>query len=154
MQELLENNIVEHSNSPWNSPVLIVDKKPGPNGEKKHRMVIDFRKLNAQTLGDAYPLPRIDDILDQLSRAKYFSTLDLASGYHQVQIAEEDREKTVFSTSLGHLHFKRMAFGLKGSPATFQRLMDRTLQGLIGNNCFVYLDDIVIYSTTEHRTHR
>lgn len=154
VQELLDNNIIEHSNSPWNSPLLVVDKKPGPNGEKKHRVVVDFRKLNSHTIGDAYPLPRIDDILDQLSNSKYFTTLDLASGYHQVLIHAEDREKTAFSTPIGHLHFLRMAFGLKGGPATFQRLMDQTLQGLLGNDCFVYLDDIVVYSNTidEHMT--
>lgn len=148
VQELLDNNIIEHSNSPWNSPLLVVDKKGGPDGQKKHRVVVDFRKLNSQTIGDAYPLPRIDDILDQLSQAKYFTTLDLASGYHQVLIHEEDREKTAFSTPIGHLHFLRMAFGLKGGPATFQRLMDQTLKGLLGKDCFVYLDDIVVYSNT------
>lgn len=146
--ELLESNIIEHSNSPWNSPLLVVDKKPGPNGSKKHRMVVDFRKLNSHTIGDAYPLPRIDDILDQLSKAKYFTTLDLASGYHQVPINYADIEKTAFSAPLGHFQFLRMPFGLKGAPATFQRLMDQTLSGLLGTDCFVYLDDIVIYSNT------
>lgn len=148
IQELLENNIIEHSNSPWNSPLLVVDKKPGPDGHKKHRVVVDFRKLNAHTIGDAYPLPRIDDILDQLSQSKYFTTLDLASGYHQVLIHKKDKEKTAFSTPIGHLHFLRMPFGLKGGPATFQRLMDQTLKGLLGKDCFVYLDDIVVYSKT------
>lgn len=146
IQELFRNNIVEHSNSPWNSPLLVVDKKPGPDGKKRYRVVIDYRKLNNQTIGDAYPLPRIDDILDQLNKSKIFSTLDLASGYHQVPIAESDKEKTAFSTPLGHLHFLRMPFGLKGAPATFQRLMDNTLAGLLGSDCFVYLDDIVVYS--------
>lgn len=148
VQELLDNNIIEHSCSPWNSPLLVVDKKPGPDGEKKHRVVVDFRKLNAHTMGDAYPLPRIDDILDQLSHSKYFTTLDLASGYHQVLIHQDDKEKTAFSTPLGHLHFNRMPFGLKGGPATFQRLMDQTLKDILGKHCFVYLDDIVVYSNT------
>lgn len=131
IRELLINNIIEDSNSPWNSPLLVVDKKPGPDGTKKHRVVIDFRKLNAHTIGDAYPLPRIDDILDQLTSSKHFTTLDLASGYHQVLNDKADREKTAFSTPLGHFHFKRMAFGLKGGPATFQRLMDQTLKELL-----------------------
>lgn len=148
VQELLDSNIIEHSNSPWNSPLLVVDKKPGPDGHKKHRVVVDFRKLNSHTIGDAYPLPRIDDILDQLSTAKYFTTLDLASGYHQVPIDPNDIEKTAFSSPLGHFHFLRMPFGLKGAPATFQRLMDQTLKGLLGSDCFVYLDDIVIYSNS------
>lgn len=134
IQELLDSNIVEHSNSPWNSPLIVVNKKPGPDGVKKHRVVVDFRKLNAQTIGDAYPLPRIDDILDQLSNSKFFTTLDLASGYHQVPIDEKDKEKTAFSTPLGHFHFLRMPFGLKGGPATFQRLMDQTLQNLLGSD--------------------
>lgn len=148
VEELLENDIIEHSNSPWNSPLLVVDKKPGADGKKKHRVVIDYRKLNLQTLGDAYPLPRIDDILDQLNGSEYFTTLDLASGYHQVPIETKDKEKTAFSTNLGHFQFKRMPFGLKGGPATFQRLMDQTLQGLLSTDCFVYLDDIVVYSNS------
>lgn len=100
------------------------------------------------TIGDAYPLPRIYDILDQLSNSKYFTTLDLVSGYHKVLIHEEDRENTAFSTPIGHLHFLRMAFGLKGRPATFQRLMNQTLQGLLGVDCFVYLYNIVVYSNS------
>lgn len=146
IEELLHNNIIEHSTSPWNSPLLVVNKKPDNNGNPKHRVVVDFRKLNSHTLGDAYPLPRIDDILDQLSNSKYFSTLDLASGYHQVLINKQDKEKTAFSTAKGHFHFLRMPFGLKGAPATFQRLINNTLQELIETECFVYLDDIVIYS--------
>lgn len=82
---------------------MVIDKKAGPDGSKKYRVVVDYRKLNAHTIGDAYPLPRIDDILDQLSNSKHFTTL--ASGYHQVLIDEKDREKTAFSTPLGHLQF-------------------------------------------------
>lgn len=97
---------------------------------------------------DAFPLPRIEDILDQLGHALFFSTLDLASGYHQVLVEPEDRPKTAFSTPLGHFEFKRMPFGLTGAPATFQRIMNHILTGLQGVDCFVYLDDIVVYGST------
>lgn len=145
VQDMLENDIIEPSKSPWNSPLLVVPKKDGPQGEKKWRVVVDFRRLNAITIGDAFPLPRIEEILDQLGHSRYFTTLDLASGYHQVLVNEEDRLKTAFSTNLGHYQFKRMPFGLSGAPATFQRLMNHILAGLQGFKCFVYLDDIVIY---------
>jgi len=102
---------------------------------------LDFRKLNDLTIGDSFPLPNITDILDQLGNAKYFSTLDLASGYHQIPMHREHRNKTAFSIPYGHFEFNRMPFGLKNAPATFQRLMN-SVQGL---KCLVYLDDIVIY---------
>jgi len=115
-------------------------------------LVIDFRALNEKTLGDAYPLPNINDILDQIGSAKYFSVFDLASGFYQIPMSETDAPKTAFSTPFGHYEFKHMPFGLKDAPATFQRLMDRVLSGFQGIELFVYLDDIVIYasSLTEH----
>ena len=109
-------------------------------------MVIDYRALNEKTVGDAYPLQNITGILDQLGDAKYFSVLDLASGFHQIEVEPADRHKTAFSTPLGHYEFTRMPFGLKNVLATFQRLMDRVLSGLQGIELFVYMDDIVIYS--------
>ncbi|KAL6420931.1 hypothetical protein ACFW04_013610 [Cataglyphis niger] len=126
--------------------------KPDSQGNKRWRMVIDYRSLNEKTIGDAYPLPNITDILDQLGSAKYFSVLDLASGFHQIPMASKDAPKTAFSTPYGHYQFKRMPFGLKNAPATFQRLMDNVLSGLQGNELFVYMDDIVIYarSLKEH----
>lgn len=152
VSELLRNDIIEQSNSPYNSPLWIVPKKSDSAGNKKWRMVIDYRLLNEKTIGDAYPLPNITDILDQLGSAKYFSVLDLASGFHQIPMAPEDAPKTAFSTPYGHYQFKRMPFGLKNAPATFQRLMDNVLSGLQGNELFVYMDDIVIYahSLQEH----
>ena len=111
-------------------------------------MVIDFRSLNKQTVGDAYPLPNITDILDQLGGPRYFSVLDLASGFHQIPLHPDSRAKTAFSTPYGHLEFTRMPFGLKNAPATFQRLMDRVLTGLQGIELFVYMDDIVIYGNS------
>ena len=108
-------------------------------------MVIDFRKLHEVTVGDAYPLPNIEEILDQLGHSIYFTTLDLASGFHQIQMRGKDKSKTAFTTPLGHWEFNRMPFGLKNAPACFQRLMNAVLTGLQGLQCFVYLDDIVVY---------
>ncbi|XP_046612225.1 uncharacterized protein LOC124301349 [Neodiprion virginianus] len=152
--KLLDQNIITHSSSPYNSPVWIIPKKSDASGEKKWRMVIDFRKLNEKTIGDAYPLPNIVDILDQLGSAKYFSTFDLASGFHQIPMDPDHSAKTAFSTPHGHFEYTRMPFGLKNAPSTFQRLMDQVLSGLQGTDMFVYLDDIVIYSRSleEHET--
>lgn len=142
--KMLDEGIIKESNSPWNSPAILVEKK-SESGEKKWRLVIDFRKLNDISKGDSFPIPNINEILDQLGGAKYFSTLDLASGYHQLLMAEEDREKTAFSTDSNHYEWIRMPMGLKNSGRTFQRLMNMVLSGLIGEDCFVYLDDIVVY---------
>ena len=152
VQKLLDQDIIKPSMSPYNSPIWIVSKKPGPNGEFLWRVVIDFRDLNKKTVPDAYPIPNINEILDQLGGAKYFSVFDLASGFHQIPMKSEDAHKTAFSTPYGHYEFKRMPFGLCNAPATFQRLMDHTLTGLQGTEMFVYLDDIVLYasSLTEH----
>lgn len=152
IKDMLNQNIIAESESPYNSPLWIVPKKPDSQGNKRWRLVIDFRALNEKTLGDAYPLPNITDILDQLGSAKYFSIFDLASGFHQIPMSNEDSQKTAFSTPHGHYEYKRMPFGLKNAPATFQRLMDRVLSGLQGIELFVYLDDIVIYasSLSEH----
>lgn len=106
------------------NPVWIVPKKSDFQGNKCWRMVIDYRSLNEKTIGDAYPLPNITDILDQLESAKYFSALDLASGFHLIPMSFKDAPKTAFSTPYGYYQFKRMPFGLKNAPATFQRLMD------------------------------
>lgn len=142
---MLDNDIIVPSKSPWNSPLLVVPKRSDSKEEKKWRVVIDFRKLNKVTINDAFPLPRIEEILDPLGNSRYFTTLDLASGYHQILMNKEDRAKTAFSTPLGHYEFKRMPFGLTSAPATFQRVMNYILTGLQGIECYVYLDDIVIY---------
>lgn len=142
---MLENKVIQTS---YNSPLWIVPKKADSKGNKKWRLVIDFRVLNEKTLRDAYPLPNITDILDQLGSAKYFSVFDLASRFHQIPMSEADAQKTAFSTPFEHYEFKRMPFGLKNAPATFQRLMDKVLSGLQGIELFVYLDDIVIYASS------
>jgi len=154
IETLLSNDVICPSTSPYNSPLWVVPKKPDSLGNKRWRMVVDFRGLNEKTIGDAYPLPNITEILDQLGSAKYFSVFDLASGFHQIPMHEPDAPKTAFSTPYGHYHFKRMPFGLKNAPATFQRLMDQTLAGLQGTEVFVYLDDIVLYASSlkEHET--
>ncbi|KAL6421449.1 hypothetical protein ACFW04_013904 [Cataglyphis niger] len=119
VQQMLKDRIIQTSTSQWNAPLLVVPKKADASGKSKLRVVIDFRKLNDLTIGDSFPLPNITDILDQLGNAKYFTTLDLTSGYHQIPITEKDKNKTAFSTPYGHYEFNRMPFGLKNAPATF-----------------------------------
>jgi hypothetical protein len=152
VEELKRGGIIIESSSPWNSPLLIVRKKEDTTGEKQWRLVIDYRKLNEKTVGDAYPLPDVTEILDQLGQSKYFSCIDMVMGYHQIEMASEDRAKTAFSTKEGHWEYQRLPFGLKTAPATFQRMMNVVLSGLTGTRCFVFLDDIVIYakSLAEH----
>ena len=145
---MLKDGIISASISQWNAPLLVVPKKADASGKPRLRVVVDFRKLNELTIGDSFPLPNITDILDQLGNAKYFTTLDLASGYHQIPMAERDKDKTAFSTPYGHYEFNRMPFGLKNAPATFQRLMNSVLAGIQGLRCLVYLDDIVIYGSS------
>lgn len=148
ISDMLRQGIITESNSPYNSPLWIVPKKMDSSGEKKWRIVIDYRKLNDITLDDKFPIPNIDTILDKLGRAQYFSTIDLAKGFHQILVKEEDRSKTAFSTPYGHYEFVRMPFGLKNAPATFQRLINYVLRDLINKVCVVYLDDILIFSTS------
>jgi hypothetical protein len=151
---MLEDGVIQPSQSPWNFPILIVPKKLDAAGKRKWRICVDFRKLNDVTIGDSFPIPNIQDILDKLGRDRYISALDCASGYWQVPLAEEDRAKTAFSTATSHLEFLRMPFGLKSAPSTFQRLMNNVLMGLIGTRCFVYLDDVIIFGENleEHHT--
>lgn len=145
---MLKQGIIQPSVSPYSSPLWVVPKKLDVSGERKWRIVIDYRNLNDVTIGDSYPLPNIEYILDQLGHSQYFSTLDLASGFHQIEMKPEDISKIAFSTPFGHYEFTRMPFGLKNSPSTFQRLMNTVLTGLQGLQCFVYLDDVVIYASS------
>lgn len=148
VDKLLSSNVIRESHSPWSAPVHLVPKKLDATGERKFRMVIDYRRLNEITTDDKYPLPNISDLFDKLGKSVYFSTIDLASGFHQIEVEEEDRQKTAFSTQSGHFEFMRMPFGLKTAPATFQRAMDNVLRGLQGLHCLVYLDDIIVYSSS------
>jgi hypothetical protein len=138
IDKLLREGMVEESNSMWNSPLLVVPKKDDTSGEKKWRLVVDFRKLNEKTVGDAYTLPDITEILDQLGKLTYLSCLDMAMGYHQIELVEEDRGKTAFSTKGGHWAYKRLPFGLETAPSTFQRMINNVLCGLTGTRCFVF----------------
>ena len=112
------------------------------------RLCIDFRKLNDRTLKDSFPLPRIDDTLNKLNGAKFFTTLDLESGYWQIELDEASKEKTAFIVEDNLFQFKRMAIGLCNAPATFQRTMNFVLRDVLGKKALVYLDDIIIYSKT------
>ena len=152
VQQMLSSNVIRPSNSPWASPVVMVRKKDG-----SLRFCVDFRQLNAATVKDAHPLPRIDDLLDALHGAKWISTLDLKSGYWQVPITEQDKAKTAFRTSSGQLfEFNQVPFSLCNAPATFSRLMDRVLAGLHWETCLFYLDDIIVFSSNweEHLARR
>lgn len=155
IDKMLQQGVIRRSFSPWSAPIWIVPKKLDSSNIQKWRLVIDYRKLNEKTVSDKYPIPNITDILDKLGRSLYFTTLDLASGFHQIEMHPKDIGKTAFSVDRGHYEFVRMPFGLKNAPSTFQRVMDNVLNDLIGTVCLVYLDDIVIYSTSleEHIQH-
>ena len=143
VQNMLDKGLIEPSQSPWASPIVLVTKKDGTM-----RFCVDYRKLNDLTLKDAYPLPRIDVTLDKLSGNKWFTTLDLASGYWQVPLARSSRERSAFCTEDGLYQFKVLPFGLCNAPSTFTRLMDRVLDSLVGKSCLVYIDDVITYGRT------
>ncbi|GJQ71451.1 hypothetical protein Trydic_g11176 [Trypoxylus dichotomus] len=145
---MLEDGIIRPSQSPWSSPTWIVPKKPDASGQQKWRIVIDYRKVNEKTIDDRYPLPNINDILDKLGRCNYFTTLDLASGFHQIELQPDSIPKTAFNVENGHYEFVRMPFRLKNAPATFQRVMDNVLKDLQNKICLVYMDDIIVFSTS------
>jgi hypothetical protein len=145
-----EQGLIVPSHSPWTSPALVVGKANG-----KFRLVVDYRKLNNVTKPDAYPLPKISDMLDALANCAYFSTLDLTSGFWQVAIDPGSQEKTAFCTRFGTYEFTVMPFGLCNAPATFQRLMDTVFYDVLWKFVLVYMDDIIIFSKTaqEHKIH-
>lgn len=150
LKELVDADYIRPSTSPYAAPVLFVKKKSG-----ELRMCVDYRALNSITVKNRYPLPRVDEIFDQLRGAKYFTKIDLRSGYHQIRVAAEDVEKTAFSTRYGHFEFVVMPFGLTNAPATFQHTMNQTLRPFLDQFVVVYLDDILVYSKSldEHVAH-
>uniref|UniRef100_K7EYV5 ribonuclease H n=1 Tax=Pelodiscus sinensis TaxID=13735 RepID=K7EYV5_PELSI len=149
VQDMLALGVIQPSSSPWASPVLLVPKKDG-----SIRFCVDYRKLNAITVSDAYSMPRPDELLDKLGGARYLTTLDLTKGYWQVPLDQEARLKSAFITPLGLYEFLVLPFGLKGAPATFQRLVDQLLRGM--ENCaLAYIDDICVFSQSweDHVAH-
>jgi Reverse transcriptase (RNA-dependent DNA polymerase) len=141
IQKMLDKGIIQESSSPWTSPVVLVKKKDGET-----RFCVDYRKLNKITRKDRHPLPRIDDLLDSFGNSVCFTTLDLASGYWQIEMDPRDKEKTAFITDDGIYEFNIMPFGLTNAPATFQRMMNKAFAGIIGKFVVVYLDDLNIFS--------
>ncbi|UYV64486.1 hypothetical protein LAZ67_3000928, partial [Cordylochernes scorpioides] len=142
IDEMLRDGIIRPSSSPWSFPVILVKKR-----DSKYRFCVDYRKLNDVTVKDVYPIPRIDEVLDTLQGSKYFSAIDLKSGYWQVEVEEKDKEKTAFTTAHGLYEFNVMPFGLCNAPATFERNMENMLGNLRWQICLCYLDDVIIYSS-------
>lgn len=148
LDKLLQDGIIRPSRSPYNSPVWIVPKKTDASGEKKYRLVIDYRKINLKTISDKYPIPDTSTVLANLGKNNFFTTIDLVSGFHQIPMSEKDIEKTAFSVNNGKYEFVRLPFGLKNAPSIFQRVMDDILREHIGKICHVYIDDIIVFGRT------
>ncbi|GJU41094.1 putative reverse transcriptase domain-containing protein [Tanacetum coccineum] len=150
LKELSDKGLIRPSSSPWGSPVLFVKKKDG-----SFRMCIDYRELNKLTVKNRYPLPRIDDLFDQLQGSSVYSKIDLRSGYHQLRVREEDIPKTAFRTRYGHYEFQVMPFGLTNAPAVFMDLMNRVCKLYLDKFVIFFIDDILIYSKNkqEHEEH-
>ena len=154
LHQMQKNGIIQPSNSPWASPIVLVRKK-----DRTLKLCVDYRNLNSVTKPDKFLIPRIDDILDQLGESKYFSILDMASGYWQIKVSEESQEKTAFITQSGLYEFRVMPFGLTNTPGVFQRLMQRVIGGLNTKEgtdfVRVYIDDLIVFSRSlkEHIAH-
>ncbi|KAG1933963.1 interleukin-1 receptor accessory protein-like 1-A [Pimephales promelas] len=143
LEELYDAGIIRESESPFASPVVIVKKKSG-----KIRLCVDYRKLNAQTIKDAYALPNIEETFTALTGSRWFSVMDLKSGFYQVEMAEEDKPKTAFVTPMGFWEFNRMPQGVTNAPSTFQRVMEKCMGSLNQKEVLVFLDDLIVFSET------
>ena len=142
LKQLAACGVIRPSHSPWSSPVVLARRRDG-----KLRMCIDYRALNNRTIKDSYALPRIDEVLDSLAGAKFFSVVDMKSGYYQVEVAEEHKERTAFTVGpLGFWEHNRLPFGLSNAPATYQRIMEQCFGELHLKICFIYLDDLIVFS--------
>ena len=139
LEEMISSEIIEPAASEWSVPIVLVKK-----GDGSLRLCVDYRQLNQVSVSDAYPMPRVDDLIDRVGKSTYISTLDLTRGYWQVPVAPKGQPKTAFPTPFGLYQFNTMPFGLKGAPATFQRLMDHVIHGL--DIAAAYLDDLIIFS--------
>jgi hypothetical protein len=144
LEELLEKKFIRPSVSPWGAPVLLVKKKDG-----SMRLCIDYRQLNKVTIKNKYPLPRIDDLMDQLVGACVFSKIDLRSGYHQIRVRAEDIPKTAFRTRYGHYEYAVMPFGVTNAPGVFMEYMNRIFHSYLDRFVVVFIDDILVYSKSE-----
>ncbi|GKE40772.1 putative reverse transcriptase domain-containing protein [Tanacetum coccineum] len=150
LKELSDKGFIRPSSSPWGALILFIKKKDG-----SFRMCIDYRELNKMTVKNRYPLPRINDLFDQLQGSSVYSKIDLRSGYHQLRVREEDISKTAFRTRYGHYEFQVMPFGLTNAPAVFMDLMNRVCKPYLDKFVIVFIDDILIYSKNkqEHEEH-
>jgi hypothetical protein len=144
---MVDKGIIRPSNSAWSAPAILVPKR-SLDGKPKYRYCLNFRALNSVTKFDPYPLPKFDETTSTLFGSRYFSVLGCYSGFWQVNIKEEHKERTGFSCPFGHFEFNRLPFGLSNSASHFQRLMDAVLKNLIGTDCWVFLDDIIVFSKT------
>ena len=144
IQDLLDKSFIRPSVSPWGAPVLFVKQKGST-----FRMCIDYRKINQLTIKNKYPLPRINELFDQLQGAAYFSKMDLRSGYHQIRVGDQDVQKTAFRTRYGHYEFLVMHFDLANALAVFMALMSRVFASYLDQFVVIFIDDILVYSMSE-----
>jgi hypothetical protein len=143
VHEMLSTGLIQHSNNPFSSPVLLVKKK-----DNSYKFCVDYRHLNVITSKGQYPVPIIEEFMDELKQVSWFTTLDLCAGFHQIQMDPIDSHKTAFQTHAGHYEFRVMSFGLTGAPHTFQKAMNSTLAPLLRKCVLVFFDDILVYSSS------